>query len=92
MDISTEFDLAETVYAIEDSGLGKMIPLIVEKIIINVETIDITTITYQVSSNNKFHNTTYYENEIESLTNAQTRAETYLNGKIDDIQEIIDSL
>jgi len=92
MNITTLFDLGDVVYPIVDADKGNLIPLIVEKIIVNVETLELTAIKYQVSATAKFHNSIYFENELELHEDAKERAENELNDQITQIQQEISDL
>ncbi len=89
MNINTLFNLSDKVYAINDSNQGKLIPLIIEKIIIEVENTSLVIISYQVSSTVKFHNSMYFQNELELYEDAKTRIENKLNTQIEEIQQVI---
>lgn len=92
MNINTLFNLGNIVYSTIDSNQGKLIPLIIEKIKIEIESTSLVIISYQVSSNEKFHNTIYFENELESYEDAKTRIENKLNEQITEIQQEISEL
>jgi len=92
MNVNTLFSLSDLVYSIIDASKGRLIPLIVEKITIVVETTELNVISYQVSAIAKFHNTVYFENELESYENAKNRAESELNGQITEIEQEISDL
>ena len=87
MTITTLFNLGDVLYLITDANEGNLIPVIVEKIFVTVETTVLTVIRYQVSSNEKFHNTTYYENELETYENAKNRAESVLDAQITQLEQ-----
>lgn len=89
MNITTLFNLGDKVYSIVDSGKGNLIPLIIEKIKIDVESTLLSIVSYQVSTTAKFHNTVYFENELENYESAKIRAENKLNEQIAEIQQDI---
>lgn len=92
MNINTLFSLGDLVYPIIDANEGKLIPLIVEKINIVVETTELNVISYQVSATAKFHNIVYFENELESYESAKNRATSELNSQITTIEQEISEL
>jgi len=92
LDLTTKFNLGDTVYLVADANLGKMISMIVEKIEIEIETTNVVSMIYQVSSSEKFHNSKYYENELETYANAKTIAENELTKQKNELQYAINNL
>ena len=92
MQVTTQFDLADSVYLKIDAAEGKLIKLIVEKINIAVESTELTVISYQVSNTAKFHNSLYNEGDLYTYAEAQARAETALQAEITEIEEEITEL
>lgn len=87
MNITTIFNLGDIVYLKRDAIEGKLIPLIVEKINISVETTTLTVVSYQISSTEKFHNSIYYETELDLYENAKILAENALDEDISELEK-----
>lgn len=92
MNISTKFDLGDTVYPNSKAIDGILLPSIVEKIKIEVETNEITVISYQISNNQLFQNEYYYESDLKTYNEAKEIAETELESEKEAIQTRIDNL
>lgn len=92
MDITTQYNLSDIVYSQADAEQGNLIPLIIEKINITVESTDITTITYQVSNTNYFHNTEMNESDLIEYNVAKEIVERKMQDEIVELQGRINQL
>ena len=93
MNITTSFNLADTAYIIAEAIKGNLMPVIIEKIKVKVETLENILITYQVSNTDLYHNTEFEEADlISSYEDAKALAESALEDEILEIQNRIDNL
>lgn len=91
MEIITKFNLGDTAYSIKHASEGNLIPLIIEKINITVETSEIIIIEYQVSSTNLFHNTIFGEDQLGTCDEVVSLAQDEIQTQIDQLQTKLDN-
>ena len=92
MNVTTKFNLADIVYGIDDASKGDLIPLTVIRIMIEVLSLDLIDISYEVRNNEKFSGSEYEEYQLLSYTDAKELATTQLEQDISTIQHEIDNL
>lgn len=92
MNITTKFNIGDTVYYEVDAEAGNLFPMIVTTITVEVETPDAMIITYHVRSNQKMAGTGFDETELLTLNEAKTAAVANLTTEKNAIQAQIDAI
>jgi hypothetical protein len=92
MEINTKFSLGDVAYPKYLASQGEVVPVIVDKITISVESTQIIVIVYRVANNGLFNNTMFNEDDLIDLDEAKVLACETLQVKLDEIQNNIDEI